>query len=178
MAAIMTDMTQLLEPLIPALRRYARALLRDRTSADDLVQDCLERAVAHWSQRRAGGDARSWVFTILHNLAMTELKRKAARSSDVDFESVEASLPAPPSQEDGLHYRDLQRALAALPQEQRAVMLLVSVEDLSYADAAKVLGIPLGTVMSRLSRAREKLLKSVNELSVEPAQRSHLRRVK
>lgn len=178
MGTIMTDMTQFLEPLIPALRRYARALLRDRTAADDLVQDCLERAIAHWSQRRAGGDARSWVFTILHNLAMTELKRKAARSSDVNFESVEAELPAPPSQEDGLRYRELLGALAALPQDQRAVVLLVSVEDLSYADAAKVLGIPLGTVMSRLSRAREKLFKSVNEHSAGPAEQSHLRRVK
>jgi RNA polymerase sigma-70 factor (ECF subfamily) len=171
-------MTHVLEPLIPALRRYARALLRDVTAADDLVQDCLERAVAHWGQRRAGGDARSWVFTILHNLAMTELKRRAARSSDVDFESVEAWLPAAPSQEDGLHYGELLGALAALPEDQRSVLLLVSVEDLSYADAAKVLGIPLGTVMSRLSRAREKLLKSVNEHSAEPAERSHLRRVK
>jgi RNA polymerase sigma-70 factor (ECF subfamily) len=178
MAATMTDMIQLLEPLIPALRRYARGLLRDRTAADDLVQDCLERAIAHWSQRRAGGDARSWVFTILHNLAMTELKRRAARSSDVDFESAEAWLPAPPSQEDGLHYRELLRALAALPEDQRAVVLLVSIEDLSYADAAKVLRIPVGTVMSRLSRAREKLLRSVNENSAGPAERSHLRRVK
>jgi RNA polymerase sigma-70 factor (ECF subfamily) len=178
MVAIMTDMIQLLEPLIPALRRYARSLLRDRTAADDLVQDCLERAIAHWSQRRAGGDARSWVFTILHNLAMTELKRRAARSSDVDFESAEAWLPAPPSQESGLHYRELLRALAMLPEEQRAVVLLVSIEDLSYTDAAKVLRIPVGTVMSRLSRAREKLRESVNGNSAGPAERSHLRRVK
>jgi RNA polymerase sigma-70 factor, ECF subfamily len=91
---------------------------------------------------------------------------------------VEAWLPAPPSQEDSLHYRELLRALAALPEGRRAVVLLISIEDLSYGDAAKVLRIPVGTVMSRLSRAREKLLKSVNDHSAGPAERSHLRRVK
>jgi RNA polymerase sigma-70 factor, ECF subfamily len=178
MAVPMTDMIQFLEPLIPALRRYARALLRDRTAADDLVQDCLERAIAHWSQRRADGDARSWVFTILHNLAMTELKRRSARASDIDAESAEEWLSAPPSQEDALHYQALLRALAALPEDQRAVVLLVSVENLSYADTAKVLKIPVGTVMSRLSRARATLLRSVNENSAAPVGRTHLRSVK
>ncbi|MBN8871236.1 MAG: sigma-70 family RNA polymerase sigma factor [Rhodospirillales bacterium] len=171
-------MVQVLEPLIPALRRYARALLRDRTAADDLVQDCLERAIAHWNQRRAGGNSRSWVFTILHNLAMTELKRRAARSRDVGLEAAEAWLPMPPGQEDGLNYRALLRALAALPEDQRAVVLLVSVEDLSYAEAAKVLNIPIGTVMSRLSRGRDRLLKSVNETSTASSDTPHLRRVK
>ncbi|SMF91820.1 RNA polymerase sigma-70 factor, ECF subfamily [Azospirillum oryzae] len=171
-------MIELLEPLIPALRRYARSLLRDRTAADDLVQDCLERAIAHWSQRRVGGDTRSWVFTILHNLAMTELKRRAPRSSDISVESAENWLSTPPSQEDGLHHRALLHALAALPEDQRAVILLVSIEDLSYADAAKVLDVPIGTVMSRLSRAREKLLKSIKDMPAEPAERPHLRRVK
>jgi RNA polymerase sigma-70 factor (ECF subfamily) len=171
-------MIELLEPLIPALRRYARSLLRDRTAADDLVQDCLERAIAHWNQRRVDGDTRRWVFTILHNLAMTELKRRSTRSSDIDVESAENWLSTPPSQEDGLHHRALLRALGALPEDQRAVILLVSIEDLSYADAAKILDVPIGTVMSRLSRAREKLLKSIRETPAEPAGRSHLRRVK
>ena len=178
MAVTSTDMIRWLEPLIPALRRYARALLRDRTAADDLVQDCLERAIGHWDQRRAGGDARSWVFTILHNLAMTELKRRAARSQDINLETADTWLPTPPSQEDGLHYRALLRALAALPEDQLAVGWLVSIEDLSYAETAKVLNIPIGTVMSRLSRARDRLLRSANENPIASSDRSHLRRVK
>jgi RNA polymerase sigma-70 factor, ECF subfamily len=176
---IIADAAILIEPLIPALRRYARTLLRDRAAADDLVQDCLERAIAHWGQRRAEGNTRNWIFTILHNLAMTQLKRRAGQASThVDVASVEAWLPQPPSQEDGLNYHALLRALADLPEDQRAVLLLVSIEDLSYADAAKVLRIPAGTVMSRLSRAREKLASSVNENSAGPAERSLLRRVK
>src|ERR1700709_7156 len=71
----MTDMMRLIEPLIPALRRYARALLRNPTDADDLVQDCLERAVSRWHQRRADGDARTWMFTILHNLAISRFRQ-------------------------------------------------------------------------------------------------------
>lgn len=138
----------------------------------------MERAIAHWNQRRVDGDTRRWVFTILHNLAMTELKRRSTRSSDIDVESAENWLSTPPSQEDGLHHRALLRALEALPEDQRAVILLVSIEDLSYADAARVLDVPIGTVMSRLSRAREKLLKSIKEMPAEPAGRSHLRRVK
>jgi RNA polymerase sigma-70 factor, ECF subfamily len=176
---IIADAAVLIEPLIPALRRYARSLLRDRTTADDLVQDCLERAIAHWGQRRAEGNPRNCIFTILHNLAMTQLKRQAAQASThIDVALAEAWLPQPPSQEDGLNYRALLRALADLPEDQRAVLLLVSIEDLSYADAAEVLRIPVGTVMSRLSRAREKLLRSVNENSAGPAERSHLRSVK
>jgi RNA polymerase sigma-70 factor, ECF subfamily len=173
----MEDTIQLLEPLIPALRRYARALMRDRSAADDLVQDCLERAISQWGRRREGGDAKGWVFTILHNLAMTALRRRAVRSGDVDVESMEGLLTAAPAQEDGLKYRALLRALQALPEDQRSVLLLVGVEDLSYADAAKVLGIPIGTVMSRLSRGRARLLRSVNDDAV-PVERPQLRRVK
>jgi RNA polymerase sigma-70 factor (ECF subfamily) len=173
-----TDMAQLIEPLIPALRRYARALLRDRVAADDLVQDCLERAVAHWRQRRTDGDARSWIFAILHNLAATQLKRQTAQAKHVDLESVENWLPVPPSQEDGLRYHALLRGLAQLPEDQRAVLLLVGVEDLSYADTAKVLAIPIGTVMSRLSRARERLLRMMTEGEIDQPDRPHLRRIK
>jgi RNA polymerase sigma-70 factor (ECF subfamily) len=174
-ATVQSDMIGVLEPLIPALRRYARALLHDRSAADDLVQDCLERAISHWGQRRPDGDARSWVFTILHNLAMTALKRRAARAGDVDVEEVEGALPVAPAQEDGLRYRALLKALAALPEDHRAVLLLVGVEDLSYAEAAKVLGVPIGTVMSRLSRARARLLLDIGGTVVE---RTTLRRVK
>src|SRR5262245_49962363 len=162
----MKDMLPLIEPLIPALRRYARALLRDRTAADDLVQDCLERAISRWHQRHADGDARPWIFAILHNLAMTQLSRMANRPRHVPIEATDESLLSiAASQEDRLRYRDLLAALAQLPEEQRTVLLLVNVEDLSYAEAAQVLGIPIGTVMSRLSRARERLLKTTSAAS-------------
>lgn len=152
------EMVRLIEPLIPALRRYARALMRERAAADDLVQDCLERAISRWHQRRQEDDARSWIFAILHNLAMTRLRRASQRPVHVPLDDTEAAhLSFAPRQEDGLRHRDLMDALAELPEEQRTVLLLVTVEELSYADTARVLDIPIGTVMSRLSRARERL---------------------
>ncbi len=151
-------MLRLVEPMIPALRRYARALLRDRATADDLVQDCLEHAIARWRQRRADGDARAWLFAILHNLAISHLRRTARRGVPAHLDNVaEGALSIAPAQEDGLRLANLMTALHALPDEQRAVLLLVSVEDMSYAQAAGVLGVPVGTVMSRLARGRERL---------------------
>lgn len=153
-------MVRLVEPLIPALRRYARALLRDPHVADDLVQDCLERAIARWHQRREGGDTRKWIFAIMHNLAMDQLRRTRARAGDIPLDAADDTmLSVPPAQEDQLRYGDVLRALEQLPDEQRSVVLLVSVEDMSYEEAAKVLDIPTGTVTSRLARAREKLLR-------------------
>ncbi|MBH5389465.1 sigma-70 family RNA polymerase sigma factor [Bradyrhizobium diversitatis] len=153
----MKDMLVQVEPLIPALRRYARALMRDRAAADDLVQDCLERAVSRWQQRR-DGSVRAWLFTILHNLAITQFRQATARGRHMPIDDAgEQELASAAAQEQRLIYRDVLSKLARLPEEQRAVLLLVAVEDLSYADAAKVLGVPLGTVMSRLSRARERL---------------------
>ena len=157
----MNDMLHQVEPLIPALRRYARALLRNRAAADDLVQDCLERAVSRWHQRR-DADARAWLFTILHNLAISQFRCAAARGKHVTIdETNEDNFGQDAVQEQKLVYQDVLNKLAKLPEDQRAVLLLVAVEDLSYADAAKVLNIPLGTVMSRLSRARERLQQEI-----------------
>jgi RNA polymerase sigma factor (sigma-70 family) len=157
----MNDMLLQVEPLIPALRRYARALLRNPTAADDLVQDCLERAVSHWQQRREG-NARSWLFTILHNLAVNQFRQSASRGRHVTIdETNEDDFGQEAVQEQTLMYRDVLDKLAKLPDDQRAVLLLVAVEDLSYAEAAKVLNIPIGTVMSRLSRARERLQQEI-----------------
>jgi RNA polymerase sigma-70 factor (ECF subfamily) len=169
-------MVRLLEPLIPALRRYARALVRDRSAADDLVQDGLERALSRWHQRRADADVRSWVFAILHNLAVNRMRQMARHGAHLPLEDV-AEPGQPPTQEGTLRHRDLLRALDNLPEEQRNVLLLVSVEDLSYAEAAKVLDVPLGTVMSRLARGRERLRQAM-EGQAAPAARTHLRRVK
>lgn len=159
----MDEMKRLVEPLIPALRRYARALMRDLTAADDLVQDCLERAVAHWEQRRQDGDVRSWLFSILHNLAVNQMRQAARRGRHDSIDSAdEVTLAHPPTQEAPLLQRDIIKALATLPEEQRSVLLLVSVEELSYAEVARILDIPMGTVMSRLARAREKLREAMN----------------
>jgi RNA polymerase sigma factor (sigma-70 family) len=157
----MKDLMLQVEPLIPALRRYARALVRNRANADDLVQDCLERAVSRWNQRR-DGDVRSWLFSILHNLAIDQFRKIAARGRHVTVdETSEDDLSDTAAQEHRLMYQDVLNKLAKLPEEQRSVLLLVAVEDLSYADAAKVLRVPVGTVMSRLSRARERLQQEI-----------------
>jgi RNA polymerase sigma factor (sigma-70 family) len=145
---------QRLVDLIPRLRRYARALAGDRASADDLVQDTLERAWAKLHLYRRGTDLRAWLFTVMHNVHVNKIR--AARSTDpLDDEMPELAQRA--AQSDALVVRDLDRAIARLPAEQRAVLLLVTLEEMSYEQVARTLGIPIGTVMSRLSRAREKL---------------------
>ncbi len=172
----MSDMMRLVEPLIPSLRRYARALLRDPVDADDLVQDCLERAVSRWHQRRSDGDARTWLYAILHNLAVSQMRRRAQRGAHVTVEDApEASLSVTPSQDEALRHRDLMAALDALPEEQRSVLLLVTVEGLSYAEAARVLVIPTGTVMSRLSRARDQMVQLMDGADAVERPRSSAR---
>lgn len=154
----MDEIARMIEPMIPALRRYAYALLRDRETADDLVQDTLERAVAGWSRRRTDGDLRAWLFTIERNLFLQAVRRRRRAGRPVGLEALDdVPLAACPDAETALQARDVLAGLDALPEEQRSVLLLVAVEDLSYADAAAVLGVPVGTVMSRLSRARERL---------------------
>jgi RNA polymerase sigma factor (sigma-70 family) len=149
----MNDAEQLVE-LIPRLRRYARALVGERAAADDLVQDTLERAWAKLHLYRRGTDLRAWLFTVMHNVHIN--KMRSSRAVDpLDDEMPELAQRA--VQGDALLVRDLDRSIALLPAEQRAVLLLVSLEDMSYEEVARTLGIPMGTVMSRLSRAREKL---------------------
>ena len=163
--AAMRDQTSLIEAHIPGLRRFACALLRgDRQSADDLVQDCLERALSGWHLRRAEGDLRGWLYTILYNRFLSERHRQGRRGvPDASLEAAEAELPGVDGgQHWALEQRDLLRAFAGLPEEQRSVLLLIGVEDLSYGEAARVLGVPIGTVMSRLSRGRERLRHYMN----------------
>jgi RNA polymerase sigma-70 factor (ECF subfamily) len=149
---------------IPGLRRYARALTGDAWAADDLVQDTLERACARWRLWLAGSDLRAWLFTLMHNLFISQLRqvqRQAAQGRAVDLDDVAQELQAPQAAP-GLAL-DLQRCLLRLPMDQRAVLLLVTVEDMSYAEVAKVTGVPLGTVMSRLSRARDRMRELLDE---------------
>lgn len=140
--------------LIPRLRRYARALVGDRSAADDLVQDTLERAWSKFHLYRGGTDLRAWMFTVMHNVHVNRVR--AQRPVDALPDDVPETLQHG-AQGDPLMIRDLERALASLPEEQREVLLLVALEDMSYDEAARTLGIPIGTVMSRLSRGRERL---------------------
>ena len=179
----MRDQTSLIEAHIPGLRRFACALLRgDRQGADDLVQDCLERALSSWHLRRAKGDVRGWLYTILYHRFLTEKHRRGRRGvPDQPLEAAEAELRGVDGgQHWALEQGDLLRAFAALPEEQRSVLLLIGIEDLSYEQASRVLGVPIGTVMSRLSRGRERLRHhmSGDVNGDEPRRNAELRRVK
>lgn len=139
---------------IPRLRRYARALVGDRARADDLVQDTVERAWNKFHLWRPGSDLRAWLFTVMHNVHVNQVR---ASRDFVALEDESAEMAVAGVQGASLEIRDLERALLLLPAEQRAVLLLVALEDMSYAEVSGVLDIPIGTVMSRLSRAREKV---------------------
>ena len=134
----------------------------DREGADDLVQDTLERALSHWHLRRSQGNLRGWLYTILYNRFLSDRHRVRRRATH-DVLTEQTELPGiDGGQHSVLEHRDLLRAFAALPEEQRAVLLLVGVEDLSYQEAARVLGVPIGAVMSRLSRGRERLRRAIH----------------
>ena len=157
---------------VPRLRRYARALVRNREDADDLVQDTLERAWAKSSLWRGVADMRSWLFGIMHNLHADGVRRP--RLATVAMDDGAAEVPVASTHGDRLAVLDLQAAIALLPAEQKEVLLLVALEDMAYADIAATLGIPMGTVMSRLSRGRERL-RALMEGRAEPV---HLKVVK
>jgi RNA polymerase sigma factor (sigma-70 family) len=140
---------------LPRLHRYARALRRNREDADDLVQDTLERVWSRVGLWHGVGDMRNWLFSIMHNLHVDALRR--GRLDLVDFGEQLPDLPVAATQPEPLALRDLEAALSALPFEQRQVLLLIGVEGMSYADIAQALNIPIGTVMSRVARGRERL---------------------
>jgi RNA polymerase sigma-70 factor (ECF subfamily) len=141
---------------IPDLRRYARALTGDAWGADDLVQDTLERACQRWQLWTAGSDLRAWLFALMHNLFVDGVRRAVRQQGQrIDIEEAADELVAPPAATD--QALDLQRCLMRLPAEQREVLLLVSLQDLGYEEVARITGVPVGTVMSRLSRARSRL---------------------
>jgi len=160
---------------IPRLRRYARALTGDDGEADDLIQDTLERGLARLDQWRDGENPRKWLFSILHNLHVDGLRRKSRRPPHVGLDNVGVEQSAPAA--DGASGRDLDRALQLLSGEQRRVVLLVGLEGLSYAETAEVLEIPVGTVMSRLARGRDRL-RSLMDYDGDKNGRAALRRVK
>ncbi len=150
----MQDERDRLIACIPRLRRYARALLGGRADADDLVQDTVERGWDKLASWRRGSDMRAWLFGIMHNLHVDQQRRPALATEPLDDEMPLASAD---TSGDGLALRDMDLALQQLPPEQREVLLMVTLEDMRYDEVATALDIPLGTVMSRLSRARERL---------------------
>lgn len=153
----MTAIHRDIEAEIPRLRRYARALVRDVGAADDLVQDCLARALSRLHLWQEGTNLRAWLFTILHNQHVNRIRESIRAGTPVELSEAGALLSQPANQDGCLELRDLERALARLPEEQRAVILLVGLEGMRYEHAGAVLGIPTGTVRSRLSRGRDAL---------------------
>ena len=151
-----SDFSRLVEAEIPRLRRYARALTRDVSRADDLVQSCLTRDVAKQHLWQPGTDLRAWLFTILHNQHVNDIRRSVREENNVSIDIAPvASVQAKAM--DVLALRDLEAALAKLSSEQRQVILLVGLEGMAYEEVAAVLGVPVGTVRSRLSRGRDQL---------------------
>lgn len=164
---------RLIEEQIPRLRRYARALTGNAHRADDLVQDTLERAWAKFALWRRGSDLRAWLFAIMHNVFVNQVTSSSARQEWQPLDGEALEVPVEPAQERALEMRDLASSLAQLPAEYREVLLLIGLEELRYEEAAKILNVPLGTVMSRLSRGRERL-RQLMAGQTQPA----LRRVK
>lgn len=152
----MDDLIDQIEACVPALRRYARALTRSADLADDLVQDCLERAISRRGLFRPTGPVRAWLFTILLNLHRNALRSSLRRGQIVDIDLVpEPSTPA--TQPGHIALAEMARAIDTLPLEQKEALLLVALEGLAYKEAADILNIPLGTLMSRIGRARAAL---------------------
>jgi RNA polymerase sigma-70 factor (ECF subfamily) len=151
----MDDLGVLIMPHIPRLRRYARALTGERSRADDLVQDTLERALRKFHLWRRGSDLRAWLFTIMHNVFVNQVRSADPTADAADVDDLTVVAVGGPA--DVLDVMDLDAALRRLPDDHREILLLVGLEQLSYQETAAVLGVPMGTVMSRLSRARERL---------------------
>jgi len=143
---------------IPRLRRYARALLRDSEGADDLVQDCLERALTRLDNWQSGESPRKWLFTIMHHLFIDRV-RKVSRRGEAAMLPLDAdeALAAPAEQFGNAASREIVEALQAIGADRRAALVLVSIEGFSYAEASNILGVPAGTLMSRIARGREEL---------------------
>lgn len=142
--------------ILPRLRRYARALVGDAERADDLVQDCIERALSRWHLWREPHDLRAWMFTIMHNIHANAVRRIVRGPGFVDLDHAVAAA-TPPDQIDRITINEVTKRLYELPDAQREVVLLVALEGMTYDEVARILSIPVGTVMSRLSRARERL---------------------
>lgn len=146
-----------MEACIPALRRYARALTRDADRADDLVQDCIERAIRKRRLWAPTGPLRAWLFKLLLNIYRNDLRSSRRRGHQVPLDEMVVEPAMPPPQPGRIALAEMAKALDRLPDEQREALLLVVLEGTSYQEAAEIMGIPAGTLMSRLARARAAL---------------------
>jgi RNA polymerase sigma-70 factor (ECF subfamily) len=158
----------LLEAEIPHLRRWARHLTRNSDNSDDLVQDCLLRAIANAASLRPGTDLRAWLFTILRNLFISDLRTAKRRGLTVSTDTL-GDLSTPANQESHIELNEVRNAFRQLGAEHRDVLLLVAIEGFSYEDAARVLSVPVGTIRSRLSRARQALRSQVERGESRPS---------
>jgi len=152
-----SEFHRLVEGQIPRLRRYARALTRDSTRADDLVQDTLVRGLAKAHLWQADTDIRAWLFTIMHNQYVNNVRRAQREGATVDVDQIASTLVATTDPTARRKLSEVDLALGHLSKGQRAVVLLVGLEGMRYDEAAKILRVPIGTVRSRLGRAREAL---------------------
>jgi RNA polymerase sigma-70 factor (ECF subfamily) len=146
-----------IEAEIPYLRRYGRALTGTADGADDLVQDGLERAIARFDQFRPGTNLRAWLFTIIHNVRCDQHRRAVRRGMEVPIEDAPERLSTRADQADALYLRDFKRAFGRLSEPHRQVLALVGIEGMTYDEVASILGVEVGTVKSRVFRARESL---------------------
>ena len=153
----MTEFARLLEAQLPRLRRYARALTRDPSRADDLVQDTLVRALDKQHLYQDGTNLRAWLFTLMHNQHVNNARRNVREDNSLDVDTVAAHLVAVTDPTASRQLRELDEAIGKLAMEQRQVILLIGLEGMSYEEAAVILDVPIGTVRSRLSRGREAL---------------------
>jgi RNA polymerase sigma-70 factor (ECF subfamily) len=151
----MDAVRQLFEAEIPGLRRYARALTHSSDHADDLVHETILRGLEKLHLYQPGTNLRAWLFTLMHNQYVNSIRRSMRRGEEIALETV--TLAVRPSQTERLTLRDLERAIAALPDEQRATLLLVGLAGMKYEEVAQICDVPMGTVRSRLSRGREVL---------------------
>jgi len=153
----MTEFARLLEAQLPRLRRYARALTRDPSRADDLVQDTRVRALDKQHLYQDGTNLRAWLFTLMHNQHVNNARRNVREDNSLDVDTVAAHLVAVTDPTASRQLRELDEAIGKLAMEQRQVILLIGLEGMSYEEAAVILDVPIGTVRSRLSRGREAL---------------------
>jgi len=159
----MPDFLDEMTKSVPALRRYANALTHNRDTADDLVQDCLERAIRKQALWRPDGPLRPWLYRVLINVWRNNLRSRSRRPAQVPIDDFADQLFVPAAQPGRVALAEMARAIEKLSAEHREALLLVVVEGLSYTEAAQVLEIPLGTLMSRLGRARSSLARMTQE---------------
>jgi RNA polymerase sigma-70 factor, ECF subfamily len=165
----MSDFDGLLEEQIPRLRRYARALTRNTERADDLVQDTLARAIAKQHLWQAGTNLRAWLFTLMHNQNVNDVRHSVREGQTIDVEEMSNVLAATTDPTASRWVYELNRALSQLAQEQRQTIMLVGLEEFSYEETAAILNVPVGTVRSRLSRGRDQLRRLMDMPERAPA---------